>query len=145
LAHPSIARNIGSAARAARRSIGADLVVGSSIRVTVDLTWSKSGDCAIIKANGEIDLATVAPFENALTQSTGRAGAVIVDLSRVGFLGLVGVRCMSRAHTAAQKCGAAVHLVQPPNGPVVLIINASRLCEQLPVHADLQAALRSVK
>jgi len=58
----------------------------------------------VVTVWGEVDLATVAAFRDALSEAveTG-AGEVVVDLNRVTFMGSTGIRELVRIHDAVRR------------------------------------------
>ena len=58
----------------------------------------------VVAVWGEVDLATVAPFRDALSEAieTG-ADAVVVDLRQVSFMGSTGIRELVRIHDAVRR------------------------------------------
>ena len=81
--------------------------------LAADSTWDSppefhvvtdvSTEPPVVTVWGEIDLATVAPFRDALTEAieTG-TNKIVVDLSHVTFMGSTGIRELIRAHNAAR-------------------------------------------
>jgi anti-anti-sigma factor len=54
--------------------------------------------------SGEIDLVTVAPFRDALSEAIAEAdGAIVVDFARVSFMGSTGIRELVRALENVQR------------------------------------------
>jgi len=58
----------------------------------------------VVTVWGEVDLATVAPFRDALSEAieTG-ADELVVDLNHVTFMGSTGIRELVRIHDAARR------------------------------------------
>ena len=63
-----------------------------------------SNEPPVVTVWGEIDLATVAPFRDALAEAidTGTS-TIVVDLRRVSFMGSTGIRELIRAHNATSR------------------------------------------
>jgi anti-anti-sigma factor len=68
-----------------------DLEEPSGLTIT---TTHRPGGIRVLTAVGDVDAATV----DKLSDSLASPGRVVVDLSRVGFLGCAGVRCLYEAH-----------------------------------------------
>ena len=53
---------------------------------------------------GEIDLATVAPFRDALSEAIEtNPDAIVIDLGHVSFMGSTGIRELVRIHNATRR------------------------------------------
>jgi anti-sigma B factor antagonist len=84
---------------------------------------------------GELDRAEVHRFERALYESLpAHAQRLVLDLSRVTFLDLAGVRSLIRAHARMQASGVDMSIVRPAGAasriftltPMGEILNATR-------------------
>lgn len=65
----------------------------------------------VVTVWGEIDLATVAPFRDALSEAVdASADEIVVDLTRVSFMGSTGIRELIRAYRSARR----IVLLVPP-------------------------------
>jgi anti-anti-sigma factor len=67
---------------------------------------------------GEIDLATVADFEDALDKAIAVDGTprVVVDFSEVSFCDSTGLAVLDRAYEQAAQRGITLQLVKPQRG-----------------------------
>jgi anti-sigma B factor antagonist len=97
---------------------------------------------AVVVADGEVDLATVPPLEQAVADGVRRAAdagtaMVVVDLSGVTFMGSDGLRVLM---AASETDGTTVRLVVTTHA-VTRLLQLSGTDTVLDVHPDLNAAL----
>ena len=65
----------------------------------------------LVVVAGEVDVGTVSELETVLMSCAGTAKTAIwLDLSRVTFLGGVGVDCLTRAHKYAQERSVTIRV-----------------------------------
>ncbi len=64
-----------------------------------------SGDVARVTVRGELDVATAAPLDDALTGAERRAATVMLDLTEVGFIDCSGVRPLIAAQRRIRARG----------------------------------------
>lgn len=97
---------------------------------------------SIVEVTGELDLSTVARWEEDV-EAVGRdSSTVVVDLSEVAFVDSAGVRTLFRLIRAARREGTRLVFVAPPDGPVRRLLEILDLEALTPV-CDTQAeALR---
>jgi anti-anti-sigma factor len=67
----------------------------------------------ILHVAGELDLLTIPVFERALPDSATLAPRVVLDLSRVAFCSIVGVRALARLRERIEQDGRAFELRRP--------------------------------
>jgi len=70
--------------------------------------WIDAGDACTVTVSGEIDCQTATGFQEVLLEIIARPfapGDVVVDLSRVRFLGAAGLTTLVLAHRIAEKEG----------------------------------------
>lgn len=60
---------------------------------------------------GDLDLAGVAAADAAIRDAMARRGPVVIDLSRLEFIGSEGIRVVLRARDAAERDGTDLRLV----------------------------------
>lgn len=100
------------------------------------------GDGRLVTVSGEIDLASAPALERSLMQEP--AGAVIADLSDVGFIDSTGLRSLLTARDAIHSEGGRLMLVFG-DGPVERILDLTRLSERFETFPDTEAASQAVE
>ena len=94
----------------------------------------------IISPAGEIDLATVAELEEALTPSVTAADTnIAVDLTRVTFMDSTGLRALLSAHQILTPSGHRLVLIVA-GGPVDRLLDISGVTQTLETFQSLEAA-----
>jgi anti-sigma B factor antagonist len=58
------------------------------------VTFTRMGDAELVRLAGEIDLANAPEIGREIVRHTGRADAVLIDLTAVSFLDSAGVRLL---------------------------------------------------
>jgi stage II sporulation protein AA (anti-sigma F factor antagonist) len=81
---------------------------------------------------GDLDLAGVGSAEAAIRDAMARPGTVVVDLSRLDFIGSEGIRVVLRARERADDVGVALRVVAG-DGAARRIIDILGLAERLGV------------
>lgn len=95
---------------------------------------------AVVSAVGEVDSLTAHLLRDELTrQLDATPSRLVVDLSRIDFLGSVGLSALVAAAERGSAGGTALHLVA--GRTVRRVIDATGLHPVLTVHDDLAAAL----
>jgi anti-sigma B factor antagonist len=80
----------------------------------VDVEGPTSRTAAVIRASGEVDLATAGRFGAELEQAIGSGPkTVVVDLSDVSFMDSAGVNTILNARSLAQTAGVELVLRRP--------------------------------
>ena len=93
---------------------------------------------SIVEVTGELDLSTVAQWEEDVKAVGRGSSTVVVDLSGVGFVDSAGVRSLFHLVRAAREEGKRLAFVAPPQGPVRRLLEILRLEALTPV-CDSQA------
>lgn len=88
----------------------------------------------LLHISGELDLATVPLFEEAVRDRDGRT-QVVVDASGLAFVDVVGVEALVRCHERLVAEGGGL-LVQHPSRPLRRILELTGLDGSLPLDAD---------
>ena len=91
---------------------------------------------ALVKVNGELDLATTSQLEDALSGSPS-PGALVVDLTSCAFLDSTAIRIL--AGTARLK-GDGMSLVACDPG-ILRVLEIAGVDTLVPLHSTLEAAL----
>jgi anti-anti-sigma factor len=109
--------------------------------VTTDrwLSFSTVGGAAVVLLRGEIDLGNAGELGRAIVRRVGRAGRVLIDLTRVEFLDSVGVRLLDALAGDLTARGTATRLVVGERGPARATLRLCAFREEL-LAADLDRA-----
>ncbi|HSD82066.1 MAG TPA: STAS domain-containing protein [Solirubrobacteraceae bacterium] len=95
----------------------------------------------VVAVSGELDVAGAAEVRTALALATsGRAGALVLDLSDVSFIDSTGLGTLLRADDRLRADGVRMIVVCPP-GPVQRLLAMTRLDGHLALEGDRPAAL----
>lgn len=96
--------------------------------------------CAVVSANGEIDLSTAPGLREALVFAAGYSGRIIVNLSGVTFLDSSGLRVLMEAEERSTHGGESLSLVGllPP---VQKVLTITGLDQKFPIYPTMQDAL----
>jgi anti-anti-sigma factor len=97
----------------------------------------------VVEVTGELDLSTVARWEEDVEAVGRRASLVVLDLSRVGFVDSAGVRTLFRLIRAAQQQGTRLVFVAPRDGPVRRLLDILDLEALTPVCETRAEAVRA--
>lgn len=93
-------------------------------------------DSVVVRVEGELDMANVASFEDAVT-ATGSAH-VVADLSRCTFVDSAGMRAIASAARQAERVSVVA------TDPAVLrVLEITALDTMVSIHASLDEALAS--
>jgi anti-sigma B factor antagonist len=98
--------------------------------------------CTVVFAVGEIDLAASPVMREVMTEAVESCRRVIVDLSAVSFLDSTGLSVL----LGTQKTVAATYKsmsLAGPTGMVAKVLSITRIDEAIPVHPNLDTALRA--
>ena len=92
----------------------------------------QQGDRSFLNLSGELDLATVAELEEALTTRLAAGEHVVVDLRGLAFMDSSGVRALVTAHQSAKDNGRSLVIVRaPPGNEVDRVIDVSGIATAL--------------
>ncbi|HEX6117490.1 MAG TPA: STAS domain-containing protein [Solirubrobacterales bacterium] len=97
---------------------------------------------AIVAFEGDLDLATVERFEEALDERG--ATNLIVDLGGVRFIDSSGIHALVRARAARTASDLGTELVVAPGSAVERVLEMSGLLEELGARADRDSALAAL-
>jgi anti-sigma B factor antagonist len=91
-------------------------------------------DCVVARVEGDLDMASAASFEEALT-SAGSDAHLVIDLSACAFLDSSGMRVIAATATRHPR----VSIVASDPG-ILRVLEITTLDTMLPVHASLDEA-----
>jgi anti-anti-sigma factor len=98
---------------------------------------------SVVEVTGELDLSTVARWEEDV-EAVGRDSSVVVlDLSEVGFVDSAGVRTLFRLIRAAGMQGTRLLFVAPRDGSVRRLLEILDLSALTPVCESRAEAVRA--
>jgi anti-sigma B factor antagonist len=97
---------------------------------------------SVVEVTGELDLSTVARWEDDV-EAVGRDSAIVVlDLSRVRFVDSAGVRTLFRLVRDAESRGRHLLIVAPHDGPVRRLLDILAIDSMTPVCESRAEALQ---
>lgn len=106
---------------------------------TLEVVIERRGDVPIVRARGEIDIATASMLSSALEQLGTGERRVIVDLSEVTFVDSSGLGVLIAARSADGEERVVEVVTEHPQ--VVKVFKVTNLDSIFPIHATLDEAL----
>jgi anti-anti-sigma factor len=107
-------------------------------------TESMDGDITRVVLDGRMDIQGAAAVDMQMNVVAGSSKFLLIDLSRVSFLGSMGLRSLIIPSQAVTRRGGKVALFAPV--PMVEeVLKASRVNEIIPVFHDLDAAVAALR
>jgi anti-sigma B factor antagonist len=98
----------------------------------------------VAQVSGEVDLATRDVLAEALFAQLALAPpGLVIDLTKVGFIGSAGLCVLLEAYKRAQESGIVLRVVAD-NPPVLKTLQVSGLLEYLPVCPSVPVALSGI-
>ena len=108
------------------------MIVEAAVGVTSD--GGKVPEPFVIAPEGELDIASVGPFRDALAQAERRAGQdVVVDLSEVSFIDSSGLGALVDLHNRLRRDNRELAVVAPGGTAAAVLLNLAGLRNRLPV------------
>jgi anti-sigma B factor antagonist len=115
----------------------------SAEHVTVTVTWLPAA--TVVEISGEIDMATRDTMADPLfAQLDNAPPALVLDLTKIEFMGSTGLAVLIEAHNRARQGGTRLGIVVPGRSPVRRTLEYSGLLELLPIYRAIPEALRGV-
>ena len=115
----------------------------AGLRVSTEGATTPGGASVAVAAfEGDLDLATIADFEEAVGQA-GDSG-VVADLSEVRFIDSSGIHCVMRTRQALAERDLRLELVVAPGSAVERVLEISSLSDELGAKPDREAALAAL-
>jgi anti-sigma B factor antagonist len=107
----------------------------------LDVTLQRDGNWCLLTVVGELDLDTVAGFDDALSPvlSDASVAGLVVDLTGLRFISSVGLR--SLAEMSGGTNAASFRIVVKPHTPVRRVFDANGLNQMLPLYPTVSAAV----
>jgi len=107
-------------------------------------TESLDGDITRVLLDGRLDIEGAAQIDLRMNVLAGSARALLIDLSRVSFLGSMGLRSLIVPAQAVRRRGGKVALFSPV--PMVeQVLKASNMDQVLPIFHELDAAIAALQ
>lgn len=109
----------------------------------LDVCTHTRGGATVVRASGEVDLATVGRLEQQLRSACAQSPPtvpVVVELSEVSFLDAAGLSALVRAQQICRSQGRALWLVAPYEA-VLRPIRLTRLDEVLNIVSSVDGVL----
>ena len=100
-------------------------------------------DVLVVDVRGEVDLGNQHQLERAILWGMDR-GPVVVDLSRMTFMDISVLHCMSRCARAAERTGRPL-VFAAPSRPVARLLTVAGMLDQLPLTQSVDAGLEAVR
>jgi anti-sigma B factor antagonist len=111
--------------------------------VTVTVTSLHS--VTVVEVSGEIDAATrYAMAEPVFEQLDGAPPDLLLDLSKIRFMGSAGLAVLLEAHNRCRQGNTRLAIVAPDHSVVLRTLTISGLVELLPIHRTVADALRAI-
>jgi anti-anti-sigma factor len=90
-----------------------------------------SGEVAVLRAKGELDLAVAEDFGEAVGSAADDGASVVVDLRKLEFLDSSGLQVLL---IAAGDLGRRLALLVEPESPVARLIEVTEVADRLPIY-----------
>ena len=103
------------------------------------VTFAKLGQADLVRLAGEIDLANAPEIGREIVRQTGRADAVVIDLTAVSFLDSAGVRLLDALVGDLDDQGTPIRLVVGPTGAARMTLQLCAFRDDL-LATDLKRA-----
>jgi anti-sigma B factor antagonist len=105
------------------------------IKDPLRVRWEQIGHQIVVRAAGDVDLATAPLLVLALSEATAAPGAreVVVDLTKVEFFGAIGLTALLTATCRGEVTGVPVVVVTHPGQPPHRTITICELQSELTV------------
>lgn len=112
----------------------------------MELTVTNPGDTAlsVVSVNGEVDVHSAPALREGVTAAlTANPSAVVVDLSKVGFLDSTGLGALVAARAAATERGVALPIVCT-SARILKLFTITGLDGVFDIHQSVDSAVASV-
>jgi len=103
------------------------------------VTFAKLGQADLVRLAGEIDLANAPEIGREIVRQTGRADAVVIDLTAVSFLDSAGVRLLDALVGDLDDQGTPIRLVVGATGAARMTLQLCAFRDDL-LATDLKRA-----
>ncbi|HKS47054.1 MAG TPA: STAS domain-containing protein [Amycolatopsis sp.] len=113
----------------------------------LQISTRRDGTAVVVAVAGEIDLNTAPELHSAIEKALGqtRAGACVLDLTGVTFLGSPGLTTLLEAANHAEELGEPLRIVVDATRPVIRPIEMTGLDHILSLYHAVEDALAAVR
>lgn len=94
-------------------------------------------DVVTLTVTGDIDLANVGEFRDALAKAVAEGGQSVVDFSACRYIDSAGVAALFKCHAATPVHGVVV----PSKAPIQRIFELLGIARRIPIYETIEAAL----
>ena len=108
------------------------------------VTFAKVGRADLVRLAGEIDLANAPEIGREIVRQTGRAGAVVIDLTAVSFLDSAGVRLLDALVGDLDEQGTPIRFVVGATGAARMTLQLCAFRDEL-LTTDLDRAAEELE
>ena len=108
------------------------------------VTFARLGEADLVRLAGEIDLANAPEIGREIVRRTGRASAVVIDLTAVSFLDSGGVRLLDALIGDLDAHGTPVRLVVGTTGAARMTLQLCAFRDDL-LTTDLERAAEELR
>lgn len=105
---------------------------------------TEDGDILVVSFSGEVDLEYSVHARKVLLDAVGRAGGVVVDLSKVSMIDSSGLASLLEAFQNARKRGKGFVLAGAENS-IIRVFKLARLDTVFAIEDDVEAAKRTIR
>lgn len=98
---------------------------------------------SVVQITGALDVSTATRWEEDVEEVVRGSPAVVLDLTRVGFVDSAGVRTLFRVLRSAQSRESLMVFVAPRSGAVRRLLDILDLQSAAPLFDNVDAALRT--
>lgn len=112
--------------------------------VGFEISSERDGDLHVVTVKGELDLAVAPRIEAALGPDAEGAGAVLVDLTELGFMDSAGLRALLMASERFRQAATPWAVAVGEDSAVRRMLSLSETEATLPVFPDRELATASL-
>jgi anti-sigma B factor antagonist len=117
---------------------------GPQLRFETSVESRDGTSIAVVALEGELDLGVLDVLDEALDDHASGQGALVLDLSGLGFVDSAGIHALVAKREGLAEAGTASALVVAPGSNVERTLDMTGLLERLAAHADRESALAAV-
>lgn len=108
-----------------------------------ELEFGQLGDAVVAEVKGEIDISNAQSVRQRLLDAVpNTAGALVLDLSEVGYLDSSGVRLIFELAARLRHRGQDLELVVPDDSLIRRVLLLTEVQQVVPMSTSVEAALR---
>jgi anti-sigma B factor antagonist len=111
--------------------------MSGTFRVERSVADQSAGRVEVIELAGDLDMATIEAFEEALAEEPGEAGPLLLDLTRLEFMDSTGLRGMLQAREGRDRIAVLIS----PESQVGRILEIAGVDEVLEIFGEREPAI----